>query len=41
MEILILYKETFPEKILAARREKEIEGWSKAKRKRLITKFSR
>ncbi|MHC4665832.1 MAG: GIY-YIG nuclease family protein [Planctomycetota bacterium] len=37
----ILYKETFPEKILAARREKEIKGWSKAKKERLITRFSR
>jgi len=37
----LLYKETFSDKFQAARREREIKGWSKAKKDQLIAKFSR
>ena len=36
----LLYKETFPDKHLAARREKQIKGWSRAKKELLIAKFT-
>ncbi len=35
----LLYKETFPDKFSAAKREKQIKGWSSAKKERLITSF--
>jgi putative endonuclease len=37
----LLYKETFSDKFQAAGREKEIKGWSKAKKEHLIAEFSR
>jgi len=37
----LLYKEIFPDKFQAARREKEIKGWSKAKKEELIAKFNK
>ncbi len=37
----LLYKETFPNKFRAAQREKQIKGWSKAKKEDLIAKFNR
>jgi predicted GIY-YIG superfamily endonuclease len=37
----LLYKETFPDKHQAAKREKQIKGWSKATKDELIAKFSR
>jgi len=37
----LLYKEAFPDKLRAARREREIKGWSKVKKEELIAKFSR
>jgi putative endonuclease len=36
----LLYKETFPDKHLAARREKQIKGWSRTKKELLIAKFT-
>jgi len=33
----LLYKEAFPNKHQAARRERQIKGWSKAKKQELIT----
>ena len=37
----LLYKEAFPDKFQAARREREIKGWSRSKKEELIAKFSR
>jgi len=37
----LLYKEAFPDKLRAARREREIKGWSKAKKEQLVAKLSR
>jgi predicted GIY-YIG superfamily endonuclease len=37
---LLLYKETFADKYLAAQREKQIKGWSRAKKEQLIAKFA-
>ncbi|MCH7558822.1 MAG: GIY-YIG nuclease family protein [Planctomycetes bacterium] len=37
----LLYKETFPDKHQAAKREKQIKGFSRAKKGNLIAKFSR
>ena len=38
---LLLYHETFKDKFQAAKREKEIKGWSKYKKEILIAKFNR
>ncbi|MHC4572903.1 MAG: GIY-YIG nuclease family protein [Planctomycetota bacterium] len=37
----LLYKETFPDKLQAAQREKQLKGWSRSKKKQLIAEFSR
>jgi len=37
----LLYKETFSDKHQAAKREKQIKGFSRAKKQALIAKFSR
>jgi putative endonuclease len=37
----LLYRETFSDKFQAARREREIKGWSRAKKEQLIAEFSR
>ena len=37
----LLYKEAFPNKFQAARREREIKGWSRSKKEELIAKFSK
>lgn len=37
----LLYRETFENKFNAAKREKEIKGWSRHKKDQLIAKFSR
>jgi len=37
----LLYQETFPDKFQAAQREKQIKGWLKTKKEKLVAKFSR
>jgi len=37
----LLYKEPFSNKHLAAKREKQVKGWSKEKKEPLIAKFNR
>jgi len=37
----LLYKETFPDRHQAAKREKQIKGYSRKKKEALIAKFSR
>jgi putative endonuclease len=36
----LLHQETFPDGSQAAQREKQIKGWSKAKKEQLFAKFS-
>ena len=36
----VLYFETFKDNFKAAKREKEIKGWARRKKKELIAKFS-
>ena len=36
----LLYSEKFPDKYAAARRDKEIKGWSRSKKEQLIAKFN-
>jgi putative endonuclease len=38
---LILYQETFDNKFQAAKREREIKGWSRRKKDQLIANFTR
>ena len=40
-DVPLLYFEKFPDKFTAARREKEIKGWSRFKKEKLIVKLSR
>ncbi len=37
----LLYRETFKDKFQAAKREKEIKGWSRSKKEQLIAQFKR
>ncbi len=37
----LLYQENFPDVSQAAQREKQIKGWSRAKKEQLIAKFRR
>ena len=38
---MFLYKQQFSNKIEAAKREREVKGWTRRKKQRLIAKFSR
>lgn len=40
-DLELLYQEAFPDKFQAAKREKEVKGWSRSKKQALIAKFSR
>jgi len=37
----LLYKQIFPDKFNAAQREKQVKGYSREKKQKLIAKFSR
>jgi len=37
----LLYTESFTDKFQAAQREKQVKGWSRDKKEKLISKFSR